>query len=698
MSTSITKIDELKADLNALATAIKQKNYNVSGKLSVKGMVSAVNDIKINVTGSGVDLSGVTATADDVLSTVRFVDKTGTTLYGNIGIVSPEVSDNVFTVSKGFVPSNVVLEVPEMEIIKDDTQITIPVGYNKTEQTFQVGGSGIDTSDATATASQILDGATAYVNGVKITGNIKTVSANIDGNVVTVPSGYIESPQTITVGTSINAKTYTPGTTDQIISAGGYLKGNQTIKGDANLIADNIAEGITIFGIQGTHIGNTSSSDTTVKFGYYTEDGKFQEVDLSGGTPVDAGTPIDVDAVIFRTGKEYPNYAGEEDNASGYSIDFYECISYTPNFAGGFQYSMTISGASDPKANGTYVRKVWVAEPSYDWSDDPIAVWENSNGYTLKEFYYSEFNYTIYNASGNSVYYPNEPYWERVTDYNNIMWTDTDYNDVTLTFVDEAPVELPPVTEAWSGRKVVQDSETGLWSRTDTVKEGMTAPFFTPQVGMVYSEDTSIACSAVFDEAAGHLEALYHFDKDKIDTTGNTQAQFSDDCWNSTTQAKFGTGSVEVDSYINDTGYGYGITISGLPEMNAFTFEWWQYDDRNYGDGGNVLKLYETDNLPMALMPAYKIEKESKDYITGKFKHWAYVRKPNSSTVDVYLNGKKIGTVEFSAKLGGRDVFFAGVGSYTYNQYKRSYIDELAIYSVAKYTSDFTPANSPIVI
>ena len=45
------------------------------------------------------------------------------------------------------------------------------------------------------------------------------------------------------------AQTITPGTTDKTIAANTYLGGVQTIKGDANLIADNIVNGKTIFGL-----------------------------------------------------------------------------------------------------------------------------------------------------------------------------------------------------------------------------------------------------------------------------------------------------------------------------------------------------------------------------------------------------------------------------------------------------------------
>lgn len=48
------------------------------------------------------------------------------------------------------------------------------------------------------------------------------------------------------------AQTITPGATDKTIAAGRYLTGVQTIKGDANLLAENIVSGVTIFGVTGT--------------------------------------------------------------------------------------------------------------------------------------------------------------------------------------------------------------------------------------------------------------------------------------------------------------------------------------------------------------------------------------------------------------------------------------------------------------
>lgn len=95
----------------------------------------------------------------------------------------------------------------------------------------------IDTSDANAVSGDMLSGKTGYVNGSKVTGNIASKAA----------------------------ETFTPTTSDQTITAGQYLSGAQTIKGDANLVASNILSGVTLFGVAGNLTLPTISQDGTTK-------------------------------------------------------------------------------------------------------------------------------------------------------------------------------------------------------------------------------------------------------------------------------------------------------------------------------------------------------------------------------------------------------------------------------------------------
>ena len=83
-----------------------------------------------------------------------------------------------------------------------------------------------DTSDATASDNDIRKGKTAYVNNKLVTGTMPEKAA----------------------------ATYTPSTKDQTITSGVYLAGDQTIKGDSNLISDNIVRKKSIFGVEGNQI------------------------------------------------------------------------------------------------------------------------------------------------------------------------------------------------------------------------------------------------------------------------------------------------------------------------------------------------------------------------------------------------------------------------------------------------------------
>lgn len=175
--------------------------------------------------------------------TAGTADVSVTPTEGNIGLASVTVhptptetktidANGTFTPSAGKYFSSVTVNVntakPEQEksvelTTMDSVEVTPDDGYTLSKVTVTPAAPLADTSDATATAADILTGITAYVNGTKITGAIvkqtksaipSTAAQTITpdaGNLlssVTVAATPLDAAQTVTAGTA--AKTVAP--------------------------------------------------------------------------------------------------------------------------------------------------------------------------------------------------------------------------------------------------------------------------------------------------------------------------------------------------------------------------------------------------------------------------------------------------------------------------------------------------------
>ena len=190
---------------------------------------------KVIVNGvTKVDLTSDTVASNNLLASNTAHNKAGNSITGNMATKT------------------------ENDITVVNQTVYIPAGAYTSQVNKSVASGSARTPATTITSNPSIS---VSSSGLITASNSKTQSVT-----PTVTAGYVSSGTagTITVSgsntqqlTTKAAATYTPGTTAQTIASGQYLTGAQTISGDANLVAANIADGVSIFGVTGTHAGGS---------------------------------------------------------------------------------------------------------------------------------------------------------------------------------------------------------------------------------------------------------------------------------------------------------------------------------------------------------------------------------------------------------------------------------------------------------
>lgn len=216
--------------------------HNGNGK--VRAITAAVDsNIRANNIKAGVTILGVRGTLD-ILDTSDATANRSTILNGSTAYVNGQkITGSMANNGRlTYTPQTYAQTIPtgytsggSISAVTSAIDSNIKAGNIKKGVTIlgvagNLTASGIDTSDATATANQILSGYTAYVNDAKITGNIPNRgSASVTPRTYSQSLSYGYYPNSISIG----------AVTSSI---------------DSNIRPENIKQGVSILGVSGTLI------------------------------------------------------------------------------------------------------------------------------------------------------------------------------------------------------------------------------------------------------------------------------------------------------------------------------------------------------------------------------------------------------------------------------------------------------------
>ena len=274
-----TQIDRIKDNITSAFNAVGNKGGTVPTSKNSDNLETAINSIPTDVTLPELNNPGY---AEDLLYGKQLIDADGKIVNGTMDFITPENTSF-------YLPATNIEEYEDAYGKRAMMSIRLP-----NRLAFEAGSTARMQSNLTnfgdAVASDVTKGKTfTSANGYMVTGTKEdtivaveqaTPSISVDsyGKVTataTQEAGYVEAG-TKTAEKQLNVATYakyTPTENDYYIPiTNKYVVGNQIIKGDANLVPNNIKKGVSIFDVVGTYEGSGGGSGviSAVATGTYT--------------------------------------------------------------------------------------------------------------------------------------------------------------------------------------------------------------------------------------------------------------------------------------------------------------------------------------------------------------------------------------------------------------------------------------------
>ena len=262
---------KVNAVTNEIDTNIKSEN--IKKDISILGITGTLEE--------GVDTSDADATAANVeINKTAYVNGekiTGslplnnTTLVVDNAEISLDGENNKLEMNSTNSTKQIIDNNVNMKFNANYSDVATTIGLTpdkikRGETILNVEGNvqeGIDTSNANAVETDILSGKTAYVDGNKITGTITSKEAQTyipSSSEQIIDAGqYLSGTQTISA-VPIEEKTITPSALSQEITpTENKFLSKVTVSGDAILTAGNIKSGVTIFGVEGSYTSDANA-------------------------------------------------------------------------------------------------------------------------------------------------------------------------------------------------------------------------------------------------------------------------------------------------------------------------------------------------------------------------------------------------------------------------------------------------------